>query len=473
MSGLPADARLAVIAAALSVGAWWVQAVPTLRAPPAGAHAWRETDGLIVARNYCDDRAAFLEPRIDARGETPGRTGLEFPVLNWVSGQAGCATGDFVTPWRLISFVLTLLGAAALFFFAHWLLGLEGAALTLASFATSPLVPYFSRTTQPDVAAMAFAILALALTQSRLRWAAPAALSLAMLLKLPGIVYGLPMVLLLWQGSKTRGQRALSLLLSAASLVPPALWYHHARTLQLLDGLETFAISRSPAQLWHEWQLPAFWVLNFVQRPFDTLLFPLAGALLVLVAAFTWRQGTRLGRTLALTWLGYVFACGYSGAHHEYYGLMVLPLAAVGSGWALRELSHRLRLARPGWLAPALVVFFVAALGWQVNRIKRWWPTHLDEWAELSRFSQETIGPRAGPRLMVFTDGSPETFWFMHQLGWLGDTSTPTVAAGRFGVVDRLRLREDARRVEVALGTAGCAQRFENAVAWVCEQPKP
>lgn len=471
--------RLVTTLAVMSVVVWLTQSFSALTAPPTGGHAWRETDGLIVARNYCEEAAPFMQPRVSNRADSDGVTGLEFPVLNWISGGVGCRTGDYATPWRVLSLLFTLSGAAAVFFFARRRWGQPTAAWCLLVFATSPLVPYFGRSTQPDAVAMGLAGLALLIPSSpsgeRRSVAAvlaPLLISLAALIKLPAIVYLLPVFVLGWSAARSR---ALLLLTTALSLLPPFLWYRYARALELTNGLTNFGVTRSPSQLLGEWLMPEFWRLDFTQHPLDVWVFPLVTVVVLLVALVRVRarQFSRLLVLLGATVLAYLFLCGYSGAHHDYYGLILVPLFALGGGRALAVAVEWLGNRRGKLVPAAVVTFALAAMGYQVFRGWHWWPRHQAEWAAFQSFSEKTLGPPGPNRVMVFSGGSPQLFWFSHQHGGFGLLHEPAVPAGRYGLVDRLRLKSDAARIEATLKTAGCQPLFENEVVFACGMGPP
>lgn len=460
--------RVSTALAALFIAAWLTQSLPMLSAPPTGAHAWRETDGLIVARNYCEEAAAFTEPRVNNRGQTDGRTGLEFPVLNYFAGKLGCASGDFVTPWRTVSLLAALMAAASLFLFARRRWDLLTASLVLAVFATSPLVPYFSRATQPDALAMALASLGLLVATTRARLAAPLLVAMAGLVKLPALVYLLPVLVLAWSDSpKSIRSRAPVAVMSLLAVVPSFFWYRHARALELLNGITNFGVTRGPAQLWREWQMREFWQWTFTQHPFDVWIFPLVTVVVLLVALVRLkrREPSLFVGVLGVTVLAYLMLCGYSAAHHDYYGLMILPLLALAGGRALAITAQWLSVRSPRLATASLVLFFSLAAIWQVRRAHNWWPHHLQEWAAFTRFSEEELRTT---RVVVFSDGSPQLFWFSHQVGSGGDTEAPSLPPGELALVDRLRLRERAATIEDALRGQGCVPVFENAVvsAW-------
>src|SRR5262249_39209642 len=145
------------------------------------------------------------------------------------------------------------------------------------------------------------------------------------LLKLPGAVYLLPVFLFSLRGRRVSTARvARALLFAGVAMVPAAAWYAHARRLQQSSGLENFGLTRTISQLLAEWQMPKVWLRDFVQLPFDVWVFP--GAMVLLLAVLVWRRRRTPWEVgaLGVTALAYMFLCGYSGAHHTYYGVMLL-----------------------------------------------------------------------------------------------------------------------------------------------------
>jgi 4-amino-4-deoxy-L-arabinose transferase-like glycosyltransferase len=47
-------------------------------------HAWRQADGLMIARNFYETDSNIFYPRVDTAGELTGITGSEFPTLNYL-----------------------------------------------------------------------------------------------------------------------------------------------------------------------------------------------------------------------------------------------------------------------------------------------------------------------------------------------------------------------------------------------------
>lgn len=86
--------RILRVAAVLAVANSLGQGLLRLDEEPAGRDSWRQTDGLMVGRNFCVDETPIWEPRIHARGAGSGITGMEFPILNCVAGRAACTGRD-------------------------------------------------------------------------------------------------------------------------------------------------------------------------------------------------------------------------------------------------------------------------------------------------------------------------------------------------------------------------------------------
>ena len=47
-------------------------------------HNWRQTDGLMIARNFYERDANIFYPTVDVAGELTGIVGSEFPILNYI-----------------------------------------------------------------------------------------------------------------------------------------------------------------------------------------------------------------------------------------------------------------------------------------------------------------------------------------------------------------------------------------------------
>jgi hypothetical protein len=248
------------------------------------------------------------------------------------------------------------------------------------------------------------------------------------------------------------------------------LWYRHAAQLQQINGIHNFGLSRTFSQLWSEWRQPVFWITNFTQHPFDIWLFPVFSGLALGAAGFFSKRSLKspFAWAVGLTVFVYLLISGYGAAHHEYYGVIILPLLSLGVGRVLSqaELHIPVRWARVamGCLASVLA----CGVYWQHSRARTWWAKNVESWQTLERFCLTELPPAGRERVRVFSDGSPQMFWFSHQFGEWGNRNAPAVSRGEIVLVDRARLWRNLASVENAVRSQGCVSLFENEVAFVC-----
>jgi hypothetical protein len=124
------------------------------------SHNWRQTDGLMIARNFYEVDSNILYPRVDIAGDKSGIVGSEFPILNYLVYLLSLVFGFHDWFGRLIVLVFSSFGA----FYFHRLLrsafnetvAFNSTILLMASMWFS-----FSRKMIPDVFAASLCIMAL------------------------------------------------------------------------------------------------------------------------------------------------------------------------------------------------------------------------------------------------------------------------------------------------------------------------
>src|SRR5260370_32939443 len=114
-----------------------------IAAPPLGRDGWRESDVLMVGRNFCREDGSLFYPRIDQRGDGPGITGMEFPLLNYLEGKLACAGANQVAVGRGISIAFALAPIASIYLLPRTHRRGSAALLAASAFAFSPLVYYY------------------------------------------------------------------------------------------------------------------------------------------------------------------------------------------------------------------------------------------------------------------------------------------------------------------------------------------
>lgn len=77
-------------------------------------HNWRQTDGLMIARNFYERDANIFYPTVDVAGDKTGIVGSEFPILNYIIYLVSLLFGYEHWHGRLVVLVFSSIGT---FFF--------------------------------------------------------------------------------------------------------------------------------------------------------------------------------------------------------------------------------------------------------------------------------------------------------------------------------------------------------------------
>lgn len=98
------DARAWIIA-------FFLLHLTTITLPPLEpASTWRQTDGLMIARNFYEVDAGIMYPRVDVGGDKTGIVGCEFPFINYLIYLLSLVFGYAHWYGRLINLVVSSLG---------------------------------------------------------------------------------------------------------------------------------------------------------------------------------------------------------------------------------------------------------------------------------------------------------------------------------------------------------------------------
>jgi hypothetical protein len=88
----------------------------TITLPPLEpASTWRQTDGLMVARNFYEVDSNILYPRVDVGGDKTGIVGCEFPFLNYLIYLLSLVFGYAHWYGRLIDLIVSSIGVYYLY----------------------------------------------------------------------------------------------------------------------------------------------------------------------------------------------------------------------------------------------------------------------------------------------------------------------------------------------------------------------
>jgi 4-amino-4-deoxy-L-arabinose transferase-like glycosyltransferase len=123
-------------------------------------HPWRQTDGLMIARNFYETLPNIFYPMVDTAGEKSGITGSEFPILNYLIYLTSLIFGYQHWYGRLIVLIVSTLGS---FYFYKSIRKYfdEFVAFSATIILTSSYWFSYSRKIFPDCFALSLCLIAL------------------------------------------------------------------------------------------------------------------------------------------------------------------------------------------------------------------------------------------------------------------------------------------------------------------------
>jgi 4-amino-4-deoxy-L-arabinose transferase-like glycosyltransferase len=334
-----------------------------LRAP------WRQADSFQIARNFAREDPSFLHPRIDWRGDTPGLVEMEAPILPWIGGMLFRVFGVHAAILRGLSCLAELLSLLLFAGLARRALPPAGALLALAAYVFNPLLVDLATALQPEPMMLLFALAAVVCLE---RWnagagdawllLAGASLGGSILAKAPAACLG---ILLAWVVLRRLGLASLRhpVVWAAAllALVPPVLWYAHAKHYFVLYG-NSLGLSNEDPFLGLDMLWPPKFLLGLFKWETLGVVTPLGWLLMVASWSAPWAVLER-----PLVWYGSVVVFLVVGARTTaddwafyYHGLAVAP-ACLLLGMGFVALSQAWPGIAKGCAAATLVCLAGAA----------------------------------------------------------------------------------------------------------------
>ena len=428
--------------------------------PLLDAHRWRQVDTAQIARSFYEDDFNIFKPQVNWGG-AHGYVESEFPLLPALVAASYFVFGEDETLGRLVVVFFSLLTVALTYLLAREFLGRAGGLAAAAVVAASPAAVFYGRAFMPDTLMVCFSLGALVGFVRYAREgrtgqlvAGSAALALAILVKLPGVIVMLPAAGALWTARRWgvlrdgRAWLALSIPLAVS-----ALWYWHAFEIYRDTGLTFGVIGTTktyPPEIatgpwptafskWSSLELltGADFYRTLLSR-LSFLLLPPAGLALSAFGLLLWRR--QRWHLVADGWLAamlaFVLAAGWGHMGHDYYQLPLVPICALYFAAVARpafDADWIQRTLGPG-LAPRIgvgvVLLAVALLGIRQSGVieRHFRPQDLD--VRMLQAGQLVAGATAPGDLVVVVDdygvNSPMLLYFAHRKGWSFDSDTAT-----------------------------------------------
>lgn len=385
-------------------------------------HNWRQTTGLMVARNFLESDPNILYPRVDEYGPGSGIIGMEFPSLNYAHFLMAKVWGYQHWYGRLINLILSSLG---IWFYAR-ILAMRFRRRTVI-FSTLILLGSiwfgFSRKMMPDTWCISWMLIA---TYYGLRFLLPSnsakhhyrdlilfflLATFATLSKISALVYLGLFIPILVQSGLTRTRSLLWMGAALLSVAISAYWYfiwnpHLAAANNTwynsgqapLEGLKTL-IAHPVATLRN------FYFLAF--NGYILFAFSLAGLVFLLKE----KAKEILWPLTGITFLfaGYMIISGHYFHSHSYYIIPFVPVLALLAGYAIDKVK-----------SPKLAILLVL-IGVGESIANQQHDFRIND-SELYKLELEKLVDEVAEQdalICVNGNGNPQQLYLAHRKGWV------------------------------------------------------
>jgi 4-amino-4-deoxy-L-arabinose transferase-like glycosyltransferase len=308
--------------------------------PVSGWHSWRQSDTASIAKNFYDNGYNILYPQIDWGGNTPGYVESEFQLfpyfVSFLYGVFG--VNDFYG--RFLAVIFSLFTIYGLYLLVRKIIDKRTALWSAFIYAIIPLNIFYSRAFMPEsmmLMCIVFGIYFFLLWLEEQKWGrfflSALFISLSILLKIPTLYIGLPLLYLAVQKyGKAVLANASMWLYALMVLIPAALWYYHAHQLFLSTGL-SFGIWGFGEDKWGNFNLlinPAFYNRIFFMNIAERHL-TYAGFIPFIIGLFIKREhkNEKLFDYWIVSVIIYFLIVSGGNNAHEYYQLPFILPAAV------------------------------------------------------------------------------------------------------------------------------------------------
>jgi 4-amino-4-deoxy-L-arabinose transferase-like glycosyltransferase len=385
------------------------------------AWSWREADMAMIAENFYRYGFHIFYPQVNWAGNAPGYVGTEFPLVSFL---AACLYSVFgVQDWigRSISVLFYAVSLLFLYFLVRKVSNVRSALLAVAIYTLTPLSIFAGRAFMPDMATLSLSIMALYLfaewlerqPHTPLFIAVSLATCLALLVKLPSILIGIPMLYMAWEKYGARWVRQRELWAFAAfALAGPLVWYTHAYSISISHAPYHFFGSGGITIESLDWYIGVFY------RTVATGLTPIVVvAMLVGIMVPLRVQFGKVFHWWLLANLMFMVVVG-EGNRHPWYQLPMAPVAAALAGMGYDFTVRRsTALMRSKTLLTLLSCLFFAALAaFSYMAVAPLYAHQRPELWSVGRELNRITPPDA--LVIVADDGDPRAIYYSQRKGW-------------------------------------------------------
>jgi 4-amino-4-deoxy-L-arabinose transferase-like glycosyltransferase len=393
-----------------------------IRQPFVDHWSWRQADVAMIAENFYRHGFNIFYPQINWAGQYPGYVGTEFQLVAFIAALLYLAFG--VQEWVGRSISVGFFAVTVPFFYllVKKMSNPRSAAFAIGIYTLAPLSIFAGRSFMPDMASLSLSISALYLFSEWIdrkgnHWlllsVTSLATSMAILVKLPSIIIGLPLLYMAWQKWKTHLLFRPELWVFAGlALIFPIVWYAHAYLISVwhfphhMFGEEGIGIGS--LRLYE----------GILRHAATSGLTPLIfGMMLIGIILPPLNKFGRLFHWWSLGLVLFAFIAAW-GHRHPWYLLPLVPVAAAFAGRACDYALLRC-VAEPGSkvaLGSAYLIFFLALTLLSYFYIQplyeSWGQPSLKAGFELNRIA------RPDALLIAADNGNPTMLYYSKRKGW-------------------------------------------------------
>lgn len=425
---------------------------PLLLTPPDRTHTWRQCDTAAVARNFQEENPNIFTPRIDARKNTNGITGMEFPLFNYIVFLSYKAFGFSHSTGKWISFIF---GILCLILFHRLVLllkfDLAMANISTMMMAASTLFFHYSGKVMPETTALFLHLSSLVIFIKALSIGnekeenisivlvifSAVLLSFSALVRPYHSIAGLFMAYLAFKKfgwSFMRKWEAYLFFILAGS--PFVYWYFvYVPYLNQINNLNTFYLGTGLGDVISMILGGRFDFLRMILKVFpeDTIGW---GEAIIFIAGIFCIVKTKFTGVRQEIWAVVIFVITYiiiitfkTGDHyfgHTYYLFGIVPYYPLIVAWLTLSIFNYWKLNSKKWsliLVAIIFIGFAGKFGYKYSRDH--YPTDAIEAGKIV----DTVVP-IGEKVGVNDGGKPIKLYYFHRKGWalsLEDMLNPAI----------------------------------------------
>jgi 4-amino-4-deoxy-L-arabinose transferase-like glycosyltransferase len=392
--------------------------------------SWRQSDVAAIARNYYENGFHFAYPQIDWTGDAPGYVGTEFPILPLLAAFCYKLAGVHEWTGRVQAVIFFAASLPCFFLLVREISGELAATWALLFYSFAPLSLFASREFMPDVPSLSLAIIGLYFFLRSIEnakkgffFASAILISLSVVIKLPSVLIGAPIVYVTVAAPKAFGVAPLSknscdghrpplqllVLFAAIALLPSAIWYWHAHQIAGRFYPHHF-FGAGGIQI-----MSAGWYWKIAKQIATSSLTPVLFAL-ALIGAFVTRSGAlmRLFHWWLAAMVVFIIVVGY-GNRHQWYQLPLVPVAAAFGGAGCAFAGSKISARKIKVALSILLAALFAALAFAYVRPLYHSPSSV----ALRDLGLELNSTTPKNSLIAAADnGDPTVFYYAQRKGW-------------------------------------------------------